>query len=301
MTIRFSRNLTRRRFLSTAAAAGAGVIAMPYLSRAADRPVITHGVQSGDVGVDGGVVWARADRPSQMMVEVATTESFKDTHTLPPITALPESDFTAKMLLENLPSGQDIFYRVRFRDLAHIDIVGEPVVGRFRTAPSDRRDVSFVWGGDVAGQGWGINPDDGGMITFAAMKKHAPDFLLHSGDTIYADGVIPSEVKLPDGKVWKNVTIPEKAKVAETLDEYRAAHKYNFLDNNVRAFNAEVPIFVQWDDHEVTNNWSLSKQLPAAYKERDINVLAARAGQRPSTRCIRCARASSSLGASIAR
>ena len=106
MTIRFSRNLTRRRFLSTTAAAGVGVIAMPYLSRAADRPVITHGVQSGDVGIDGGVVWARADRPSQMMVEVATTESFKDARALPPITALPESDFTAKMLLENLPSGQ---------------------------------------------------------------------------------------------------------------------------------------------------------------------------------------------------
>ena len=34
----------------------------------------------------------------------------------------------------------------------------EPVIGRFRTAPADRRDVSFVWGGDVAGQGWGINP-----------------------------------------------------------------------------------------------------------------------------------------------
>jgi phosphodiesterase/alkaline phosphatase D-like protein len=91
------------------------------------------------------VVWARADRPSQMMVEVATTESFKDARALPPIAALPESDFTAKMLLENLPSGQDIFYRVKFRDLSHTDIVGEPVVGRFRTAPADRRDVSFVW------------------------------------------------------------------------------------------------------------------------------------------------------------
>ena len=149
---------------------------------------ITHGVQSGDVGADGGVVWARADRPSQMMVEVATTESFGNARALPPIAALPESDFTAKMLLENLPSGQDIFYRVRFRDLAHPDIVGEPVVGRFRTAPGDRRDVSFVWGGDVAGQGWGINPDDGGMFTFATMRKYRPDFFLHSGDTIYADG-----------------------------------------------------------------------------------------------------------------
>src|SRR5512140_39542 len=282
MTIRIPRRtpleLSRRRFLSTSAGA-LGVLAMPYLSRAADRPQITHGVQSGDVGAEGAVVWSRADRPSQMMVEVATTESFANARALPPIAALPESDFTAKMLLENLPAGQHIFYRVRFRDLSHIDIQSEPVVGRFRTAPADRRDVSFVWGGDVAGQGWGINPDDGGMFSFSAMRKHRPDFFLHSGDTIYADGPILSEVKLADGKIWKNVTIPEKAKVAETLDEFRAAHKYNFTDDNVRAFNAEVPIFVQWDDHEVTNNWSLSKNLPAAYKVRDISLLAARAGR----------------------
>src|ERR1700680_4035158 len=145
MTTGFSRKISRRRFLSTAAATGVGAIAMPYLSRAADRPQISHGVQSGDVGADGGVVWARADRPSQMMVEVATTESFGNARALPPIAALPESDFTAKMLLENLPSGQDIFYRVRFRDLSHTDIQSEPVVGRFRTAPGDRRDVRFVW------------------------------------------------------------------------------------------------------------------------------------------------------------
>jgi alkaline phosphatase D len=55
------------------------------------------------------------------------------------------------MLLENLPSGQDIFYRVRFRDLAHPDIVGEPVVGRFIPRPATAA-MSLVWGGDVAGQ-----------------------------------------------------------------------------------------------------------------------------------------------------
>ena len=271
--------MSRRRFLATAAASTVSAIAMPYLSRAADRPGVTHGVASGDVGTEGGVVWARTDRPAQMLVEVSTTESFSTARKLPPIAALPESDFTAKMLVENLPAGQDIFYRVRFRDLSHTSVESEPVSGRFRTAPADRRDVSFVWGGDVAGQGWGINPDDGGMFTFSAMRKHRPDFFLHSGDTIYADVLIASEVKLADGKVWKNVTIPEKAKVAETLDEFRAAHKYNFLDENVRAFNAEVPIFVQWDDHEVVNNWSASKELPAAYKECNIALLAARASR----------------------
>jgi alkaline phosphatase D len=269
--------ISRRRFVSTASAAALGGVAMPYLSRAADRPQILQGVQSGDVSTDSGVVWSRADRPAQMLVEVSTTESFADLRALPPLAALPESDFTAKMLLENLPSGQDIFYRVKFRDLSHPEILSEPVVGRFRTAPANRRDVSFVWGGDVAGQGWGINPDDGGMATFATMRKHKPDFFLHSGDTIYADGPIKPEVTLVEGKLWKNVTIPEKAKVAETLDEFRAAYKYNLLDDNLRAFNAEVPIFVQWDDHEVTNNWSASKELPAAYKVRDIHLLAARA------------------------
>ncbi|OCK57551.1 alkaline phosphatase D family protein [Bradyrhizobium sp. LMTR 3] len=283
MTFRISRSrlpgISRRHFLATAGAGAIGVIATPYLSRAADRPIVTSGVQSGDVGTDGGVVWARADRPSQMLVEVATNESFANARALPPIAALPESDFAAKMLLENLPAGQETFYRIRFRDLAHTGIESEPVVGRFRTAPGDRRDVSFVWGGDVAGQGWGINPDDGGMLTFATMRKHRPDFLLHSGDTIYADGPIKSEVTLPDGKVWKNVTTPEKAKVAETLDEFRAAHKYNFMDAHLRAFNAEVPIFVQWDDHEVVNNWSSSKELPAAYSERNVALLAARSAR----------------------
>jgi alkaline phosphatase D len=273
-----TRGISRRRFVQQTAGAAA-LVAMPYLSRAADRPMVTHGVQSGDVNADSGVVWARADRPSQMLVEVATTESFSDARALPPIAALPESDFTAKMLIENLPSGRDIFYRVKFRDLSHPDIFGEAVRGRFRTAPADRRDVSFVWGGDVAGQGWGINPDDGGMVSFATMRKHRPDFLIHSGDTIYADGIFQAEVKLADGKIWKNILVPEKTKVAETTEEFRAAHKYNFLDDNVRAFNSEVPIFAQWDDHEVVNNWSASKQLPAAYKVRDINLLAARASR----------------------
>src|SRR3979411_1601476 len=168
MTIKIPRKnlcrLSRRRFLSTAAATGAGAlraIAMPYLSRAADRPQITHGVQSGEVGADGGVVWARADRPSQMMVEVATTESFGNARALPPIAALPESDFTAKMLLENLPAGQDIFYRVKFRDLSHTDVSSEPVVGRFRTAPADRGGGRFLRGGGWGGKRWGEDRRDG--------------------------------------------------------------------------------------------------------------------------------------------
>ena len=126
--------------------------------------------------MDSGIVWARADRPSRMRVEVATTESFRDIIRTVTCDATADSDFTAKALLENLPSGQDIFYRVAFENAASPIIVGEPQVGRFRTAPDTLRDVSFVWSGDVCG-GWGIDESRGGLRTYATMLRQLAGFL----------------------------------------------------------------------------------------------------------------------------
>jgi alkaline phosphatase D len=238
--------LTRRRFVTTAVAASglslAGGLARPFVSRADDRPVITHGLQSGDVSVDSGVVWARTDRPARMQIEIATTDSFKDVRQGVFVDALPESDFTAKALIEDLPSEQEIFYRIRFQDLSSPTILSEPMVGRLRTAPRDRRSVSFIWSGDTAGQGWGIDESRGGMRTYATMLRNRPDFFIHNGDNIYSDNPIVAEQRMPNGEVWKNLVVEEKAKPAETLAEYRGNYKYNLLDKNVRAFNLEVPV-----------------------------------------------------------
>ena len=47
----------------------------------------------------------------------------------------------------------------------------ESQIGRFRTAPDRaRRSVSFVWSGDTAGQGWGIDEARGGMRSY---RHHA--------------------------------------------------------------------------------------------------------------------------------
>ena len=69
---------------------------------------------------------------------------------------------------------------------------------------------------------------------------------------------------MPNGELWKNVVTEDKSKPAETLAEFRGNYKYNLLDRNVLAFNAEVPIFAQWDDHEVTNNWWPGEPLTRA-------------------------------------
>ena len=47
------RGLSRRRFLSTAAATGVSAFAMPHLSRAADRPMLTHAVDPGNPLLSG--------------------------------------------------------------------------------------------------------------------------------------------------------------------------------------------------------------------------------------------------------
>ena len=48
-------------------------------------------------------------------------------------------------------------------------------------------------------QGFGINEAWGGMKIYDEIRKINPDFFLHSGDNIYADGPISAEVNLPDG------------------------------------------------------------------------------------------------------
>src|ERR1019366_2636057 len=126
----------------------------------------------------------------------------------------------------------------------------------FRTAPAEQASVSFVWSGDTAGQGWGIDPSRGGMRTYRTMLENRPDFFIHSGDHIYADCPIPTELKLPDGETWRNIVTEEKSAVAHSITEFRDNFKYNLLDDNLRAFNAQVPMLAQWDDHEVTNDWS---------------------------------------------
>lgn len=142
-------------------------------------------------------------------------------------------------------------------------------VASFKTAPPADAfaEVKFVWAADLAGQGWGrwpgltvkdINNVDivGGYPIFQTMQSFNPDFALFQGDMIYADNACPEYVVTPDevgGKVWYNN--PSKPFVAITLDDFRFNWKYNHGDTKMQNFLAQTPIYVQWDDHEVTNNW----------------------------------------------
>ncbi|CAL1240419.1 alkaline phosphatase D family protein [Candidatus Methylocalor cossyra] len=247
---------------------------------ASDPPQMPQGIQIGDPEPGRAVIWSRSDRPARMMVEWAYNPEFNPSTLVRGPYALEVSDFTVRQDLIGLAAGKDVYVRVWFEDLTNSRNRSQPMVGHFHTI-GKRDSIRFVWGGDTAGQGWGINPAFGGMKIYEAMRQTQPQFFIHSGDTVYSDGPIPATLKAENGQVWTNLVTPEVSKVAETLDEFRGRYKYNLLDDNLRRFNAEVPQIWQWDDHEVANNWSDTKDLSsdARYTVKDVPLLVARATQ----------------------
>ncbi|WP_115787552.1 alkaline phosphatase D family protein [Arthrobacter silvisoli] len=274
------------------------------------RLTLPSGIASGDVTSSSAVLWSRASGQGRI---TATLRAVDDAGNIlrGPLAfnrvlrgpwATEASDFTAKIHADRLPAGTRFAYTLGFEDDG--GALSETQQGTFRTAPGSGGGTygsgtsgsgagaaagggapssgtqSFVWTGDTAGQGWGINQDIGGMRGYQAMHQTRPDFFIHSGDTIYADGPIAATVTEKDGQLWRNIVTEEVSKVAETLKEFRGRHRYNSMDANMRALFADVPVIAQWDDHETHNNWYPGQIIDdARYTERNVNVLAARGRQ----------------------
>ena len=223
------------------------------------RLAVTHGVASGDVSATSAVIWARASGPARMQVEYDTDRELGRVETGPPGEAVEARDFTARVKLTGLASDTTYYYRV--------SLVGadggrsEGVAGTFKTAP-DRaaaRPISFVVGGDVAGQGYCRRPGVDYTI-FAPMLALGPDFFIANGDLVYTDGDCPAEG--PEG--WQNIPGDFANIVDPGLDwtdlpmvreNFRRHWRYNRADPQLQRFLQGTSMYSQWDDHEVINDF----------------------------------------------
>ena len=101
-----------------------------------------------------------------------------------------EHDFTVTFEVDGLESNKKYSYYVTCDDATSM-------VGSFKTppGPEDEVAVNFVWAADLAGQGWGRNPEfevvntdgetiKGGYVVFDTMKSLNPDFALFQGDMV---------------------------------------------------------------------------------------------------------------------
>ncbi|MGY5319153.1 alkaline phosphatase D family protein [Neomicrococcus lactis] len=288
---------------SGAIAASSPALASPYTGAASlvsRRLTLPSGVATGDVSSESAVLWARTSGTGRLHATLRALDAdgsalrgrFARAIRLTSGWVTDATDHTAKIMAKDLPANTRFEVSFSFED--ENGRMGEVEKGSFTTAPgagigngrskgkAKGRDVEtaaqrFVWTADTAGQGYGINPEIGGMRGYAAMHAVKPDFFLHSGDTVYADGPISATMKEPNGDIWHNLVTEEVSKVAETLNEFRGRHRYNMMDQNLRAMYAEVPVIAQWDDHETTNNWWAGEVLEdPRYTVRDVNTLAAR-------------------------
>jgi alkaline phosphatase D len=246
-------------------------------------------VQSGEITARSAVVWGRCNReqPSRLQVQLFDDEEdrgHQGGRFANGIEVTAATDFTGSVLLRGLKPDTDYVYRVWClpqqgdrKNHSCSKIADRSAIGRFKTAPGPReaQTVRFVWAADLAGQGWGHNPDlsivdiwgetiTGGYVIFDVMRKLDPDFAVFAGDIIYADNPIPPTKEIPlevGGGVWVND--PTKDFVALTLEDYRENWKYNLGDAKLQKFLLDTPIYTQWDDHEVSNNWYPGEILTA--------------------------------------
>jgi len=112
--------ITRRSLLLNSALTGSALIAgsafpgrgfaqsaaTGIITSDSQRPTLPYGVQTGDLRGDRAILWARANKPARMMVELSTTESFSNRWQLRSPAALEATDYATKIDLSGLPLGR---------------------------------------------------------------------------------------------------------------------------------------------------------------------------------------------------
>ncbi|TJY41160.1 glycerophosphodiester phosphodiesterase [Cohnella pontilimi] len=195
------------------------------------KPYISHGTASGDVTDSSAVLWARANKESDIQFEISKDPSFTAPTVRKNERAAAERDYTVQVKVDGLSADTTYYYRAKA-------LPGQYTVsGSFHTAPKkgSQKPLTFVWGGDTGGQGE-IPP----FKAFQAMAALNPDFFLFSGDTIYADNQTPSVPNPP----------------SDSVPDFWAKYKENRTDAGLRSLLQKTSTYAIWDDHEVINDFS---------------------------------------------
>jgi len=158
-----------------------------------------------------------------------------------PVTAAPETDYTVKVEVGDLPASTLFFYR--FIDV-HRSEQGSRV-GRFSTAPplgtTTRFRFAFSGDSNAAHSPWTL---------MEHARSEQLDFFIWFGDVTYADLSHPGSPP------------------AEDLPGYRGKYREIHADSPMQDLLSEVPIWCGWDDHEVFDDYDGGEPQPPVTRER---------------------------------
>ena len=262
----------RRQFLKLSVALGASLAwgcatVRPSSSGWRERrEMYPQGVASGDPDDNSVLLWTRrpyADGRTSATLRVEVADDAAFTRVIAKTTARvqPESDWTCRVLVGNLPAAHEYWYR--FTD----DEGNGSRIGRTLTAPSpdDPRPSRFAFVscqdiclGHLNAYRRMIFEDER-----AALEERI-GFVLHLGDFIYEVVAYPDQVK--NGREYDRlVTFPIKypkgkavAKnrfwVPDSLEDYRVAYHAYLQNPDLQDARARWPFVAMWDNHEFSWN-----------------------------------------------
>jgi len=197
------------------------VLVLPGLATAA---ALKTGPLAGGVSHAGVRLWARADRPAALAFEHRPAGTAWPGTISAAVAVDAASDLTGAVAIAGLAPAAAYEYR------ALLD--GQPAPGgegTFRTLPAAATPapITFATGADL----W-FGRDPYSLFDQAAARD--PDFMLLTGDQIYAD---------------EPTVIPDTAKA------YGRKYRENWAEPHFLAAGRGTPLFLTWDDHEIGNDW----------------------------------------------
>ena len=237
-------------------------------SNVVSKNLLPQGIAAGDVTSQSALLWVRTDGPMMVQIEWAPVAVWNRVSKMgtavapvartPLFTTSQETDFTLTIPVEGLAPATRYRWHVYVGPKGREGTSTEARVaarGEFTTLPdtNSHLPVTFAWSGDLGGQGR-CRRGAAGYPIFDVMRVQPLDFFLFLGDTVYSDGLCLSPPNEP-GADFR----------ATTLAEYRARHRDQRGAEALQRFLGSVPIHVNWDDHEVRDNFAgpFDSQMPA--------------------------------------
>jgi len=193
----------------------------------AGESAFPYGVASGDVVADRAICWTRTTSAGDVRVDVARDDVFGQIIAGAVVMESEASGLTVKYEATALEPATRYYYR-----FTRIDSKEASATGTFVTAPAavEERAFRFVYSGDATALRLPYR-----VLDFAADEQ--PDLWFFAGDTIYADQSAGG------------------LGVAVDLGGYRAKYAQARSDAALRRLSAAAAVWVQWDDHEVANDY----------------------------------------------
>lgn len=253
-----ANQFSRRRFIKRTAIVTGGILLAPnFISCNNDddgdsatintegfiEQNFNEGVASFDPTTSQVIIWTRytsASPSPEITWQLSTDQNFEVILRQGTVTTDTSRDFTVAVEVQDLESGQKLYYRFLNVEDNAISVVGETLT----FAESGIDEVTFAVTSCA-------NYAAGLFNVYREMANSDADVIIHLGDYIYEYGQGEYGTNASTAALGRT---PDPLTETISLDEYRTRYRQYRSDENLQLAHQKKPFIAVWDDHEITND-----------------------------------------------